>query len=146
MTESTKSISPLRRRMIEDMVMRKLSPGTQRGYVRAVERFVRFYRQSPGMAEAEDLRRFQLHLAKEGVSSGNINGIITGLRFFYNVTLSRPEVLAKVSNVPQEERLPVILSMEEVTRLLDAAANLKHKAALSVAYGAGLRASPALYP
>jgi site-specific recombinase XerD len=131
--------------MIDDMTMRKLSPGTQRGYVRAVKRLVQFFRRSPEMADAEDLRRFQLHLAKTGVSSTNINQILTGLRFFYTVTLSRPEVLAKVSHVHEAEKLPVILSMEEVTRLLKAAANLKHKAALSVAYGAGLRASEVVH-
>lgn len=141
MTESTRPISPLRQRMIDDMMMRKLAPGTQRGYLRAVERFALYFRRSPDLADAEDLREFQLYLATEGVSSTNINQILTGLRFFYTVTLSHPEVLAKVSHVPEEEKLPVILSPEEVTRLLDAAANLKHKAALAVAYGAGLRAS-----
>ena len=145
MTESTKAISPLRQRMIDDLAMRRLSPGTQRGYLRGVRRFAHFFRRSPDQAEAEDLRRFQLHLAKAGVSSTTINQILTGLRFFYSVTLSRPEVLAKVSNVPEAEKLPVILSMEEVTRLLAAAANLKHKAALSVAYGAGLRASEVVH-
>jgi site-specific recombinase XerD len=131
--------------MIDDMTMRKLSPGTQRGYVRSVKRFVHFFGRSPDEANAEDLRRFQLHMVKEGVSGGSINGILSGLRFFYDVTLSRPEVLAKVSHVPEEEKLPVILSMEEVTRLLESAANLKHKAALSVAYGAGLRASEVVH-
>jgi site-specific recombinase XerD len=131
--------------MIDDMTMRKFSPGTQRGYVRSVKRFVHFFCRSPDEANAEDLRRFQLHLAKEGVTSTSINQTLTGLRFFYSVTLSRPEVLAKVSHVHEEEKLPVILSMEEVTRLLEAAANLKHKAALSVAYGAGLRASEVVH-
>ena len=145
MTESTKPISVLRQRMIDDMIMRKLSPGTQRGYVRSVKRFVHFFGRSPDEANAEDLRRFQLHLVKEGVSGGSINGTLSGLRFFYDVTLSRPEVLAKVSHVHEEEKLPVILSMEEVTRLLEAAASLKHKAALSVAYGAGLRASEVVH-
>ena len=117
--------------MLDDMAMRKLSPKTQKGYVRSVKRFVHFFGRSPDEAEAEDLRRFQLHLARSGVSAGNINGILTGLRFFYTVTLSRPEVLAKVSHVAEEEKLPVILSPEEVSRLLAAATNLKHKAALS---------------
>jgi len=145
MTESTKPISALRQRMIEDMTLRKLSCGTQRGYVRAVKRFAHYFGRSPEMADAEDLRQFQLDLAKEGATSTNINQILTGLRFFYTVTLSRPEVLAKVSHVHEAEKLPVILSMEEITRLLKAAANLKHKAALSVAYGAGLRASEVVH-
>ncbi len=145
MTESSKPISALRQRMIEDMTLRKLSSGTQRGYVRAVKRFAHYFGRSPDMADAEDLRQFQLDLAKEGATSTNINQILTGLRFFYTVTLSRPEVLAKVSHVHEAEKLPVILSMEEVTRLLKSAANLKHKAALSVAYGAGLRASEVVH-
>jgi site-specific recombinase XerD len=77
--------------MIEDMTMRKLSPGRQRSYVRSVKRFVHFFGRSPDMAQAEDLRRFQLHLAKEGVTSTSINQTLTGLRFFYTVTLSRPD-------------------------------------------------------
>jgi site-specific recombinase XerD len=131
--------------MIDDMTMRKLAPATQRNYVRAVEGLAHYVRRSPDIVDAEDLRRFQLHLAKQDVSSTTINQILTGLRFFYAVTLSRPEVLAKVSHVHQPEKLPVILSPEEVTRLLEAAANLKHKAALSVAYGAGLRASEVVH-
>jgi site-specific recombinase XerD len=127
------------------MTMRKLSPKTQQGYVRSVKRFVHFFGRSPDQAEAENLRRFQLHLAESGVSSGNINGMLSGLRFFYSVTLSRPEVLANVSHVAESEKLPVILSMEDVTRLLAAAANLKHKAALSMTYGAGLRASEVVH-
>ena len=79
MRECTKSISPLRQRMIEDMAMRKLSPATQRGYVRSVKRFVHFFGRSPDQAEAEDLRRFQLHLAQSGVSSTTINQIISDL-------------------------------------------------------------------
>jgi integrase/recombinase XerD len=145
MTQSTKSISPLRQRMIEDMMMRKLAPGTQRGYLRAVERFAGFFGAPPDTAEAEDLRRFQLHLANQGASSTTINQTLTGLRFFYRTTVSRPDVLAKVSSVHEPEKLPLILSMEEVTRLLDSTANLKHKAALSVAYGAGLRASEVVH-
>ncbi len=80
MTESTKPISPLRQRMIEDMTMRKLSPKTQQGYVRSVKRFVHFFGRSPDQAEAEDLRRFQLHLAQSGVSAGHINGILRSTR------------------------------------------------------------------
>ena len=144
-TKSNKPISPLRRRMIDDMTMRKLAAKTQRSYVRAVERFTRFFGQSPDAAEAEDLRRFQLHLANGGVSSTTINQTLIGLRFFYKTTLSRSEVLAKVTLVQVPQKNPVILSMEEVTRLLDAAENLKYKAALSVAYSAGLRASEVVH-
>jgi site-specific recombinase XerD len=127
----------LRQRMIEDMTMRRLAPATQRGYLRAVERFTRFYGASPDSADAEDLRRFQLHMASDGASATTINQTLTGLRFFFKTTVSRPEVLANVSSVHMPEKLPAILSPEQVGRLLEAAGSLKYKAAFSVAYGAG---------
>lgn len=145
MTENTRSINPLRQRMIDDMTMRKLAPKTQRSYLRAVMRFTRFFGGSPDTADAEDLRRFQLHLVDENVSSMTINQTLVGLRFFYKTTLARPEVLAKVGSVHEPRKLPLILSQEEITRLLDAAPNLKYKAALSIAYGAGLRASEVVH-
>lgn len=141
MTDSSKSVSPLRQRMIDDMTMRRLMPKTQAGYLRAVSNFTRFFGQSPDRAGPEDLRRFQLHLVEKGTSSTTLNATITALKFFYGVTLDRPSALKKMSPVRQEQRLPRVLSVEEVTRLLSAAGNLKHRAALSVAYGAGLRAS-----
>ena len=141
MTDSSKSVSPLRQRMIDDMTMRKLQPKTQAGYLRAVKNFTRFFGRSPDRAGPEDLRRFQLHLVEKGVSSTTLNATITALKFFYGVTLDRPSALKKMSPVRKEQKLPQVLSVEEVTRLLTAAGNLKHRAALSVAYGAGLRAS-----
>ena len=141
MTDSSKSVSPLRQRMIDDMTMRKLQPKTQAGYLRSVKNFTRFFGRSPDRAGPEDLRRFQLHLVEKGVSSTTLNATITALKFFYGVTLDRPSALKKMSPVRKEQKLPQVLSVEEVTRLLTAAGNLKHRAALSVAYGAGLRAS-----
>lgn len=134
-------VSPLRRRMIEDMRMRRLNGKTQIAYIRAVRRFAGFLGRSPDTATAEDLRRFQLHMAEQGTSSMTINATITGLRFFFEVTLGRGEVMTMMSAVREPHRLPVVLSREEVARLLAAVRNPKHRAALSVAYGAGLRAS-----
>ena len=125
MTESTKPISPLRRRMIEDMTMRKLSPKTQTAYIRAVKKLTRFLGRSPDTASAEDLRRFQLRLVADGVSRITLNATITGLKFFFDVTLERGDVMRKMSPVYEPRKLPVVLSAEEVTRLLDAAPNLK---------------------
>jgi site-specific recombinase XerD len=127
--------------MIDDMMMRKLSPQTQGAYIRAVIKFTRFLGRSPDTATAEDLRRYQLHLVETGVSSIMLNATITTLRFFFAVTLEHPEALAKMSSVREPRKLPVVLSREEVARLIEAAANPKHQAALAVAYGAGLRAS-----
>jgi len=145
MTESTKPISPLRRRMIEDMTMRKLSPKTQTAYIRAVKKLTRFLGRSPDTASAEDLRRFQLRLVADGTSRITLNATITGLRFFFEVTLDRGDVMRKMSPVYEPRKLPVVLSAEEVTRLLDATPHLKAKAALAVAYGTGLRASEVVH-
>jgi integrase/recombinase XerD len=134
-------VSPLRRRMIEDMRMRRLNGKTQVAYIRAVRRFAGFLGRSPDSASAEDLRRFQLHLAEQGTSSMTINATITGLRFFFEITLGCGELMTMMSAVREPQKLPVVLSREEVARLLAAVRNPKHRAALSVAYGAGLRAS-----
>ena len=141
MTHSNPTISPLRQRMIDDMALRKLSPKTQQTYIRSVIKLAQFLERSPHTATAEDLRRFQLHLASNGVSSQTINVTITGLRFFFEVTLEDHQILRKMSSVHEPRKLPVILSPDEVKRLLEAATSLKYKAALSIAYGTGLRAS-----
>ena len=141
MTQSTKSNSALRQRMIDEMTMRKLSPATQRSYIRVVVNFTRFFGDSPDTAEAEDLRRYQLHLVEQQTSSTTVNTTITGLKFFFAETLDRPEVMKKMRPVYEPRKLPEILSLEEVSRLLQAAGGLKYQAALGVAYGAGLRAS-----
>ena len=141
MTQSTQTIRPLRQRMIDDMRLRKLSPKTQTGYIRAVKRLAGYLGRSPDSATAEDLRRFQLYLVDHGISPITLNATITGLKFFFDVTLERPEVMARMSTVRVPRKLPVILSRDEVARLITCAGNLKYQAALSVAYGAGLRAS-----
>jgi site-specific recombinase XerD len=127
--------------MIDDMTLRKLHLKTQTAYLRAVTRFTRYLTRSPDTASPEELRLFQKHLVETGVSSSTINATIRGLRFFFETTLDRPQALKHMSTVRMPERLPLVLSVQDVARLLDAAPNLKSKAALSVAYGAGLRAS-----
>jgi site-specific recombinase XerD len=127
--------------MIDDMRMRKMAEHTQEGYIRAVRKLAAFLGRSPDTATVEDLRRFQLHLVDAGTGPVTINATITGLKFFFDITLSQPELMAKMQHVRVPRTLPVILSREEVARLIAAAPNLKHQAALSVAYGAGLRVS-----
>jgi integrase/recombinase XerD len=141
MNISTPKVSPLRQRMIEDMRMRKLAPKTQSGYIRAVRHFAGWLHRSPDTATAEDLRRYQLHCVDRGVSPITLNATITGLKFLFEITLGRPELMAQMSPVRIAHVLPVILSREEVGRLIEATRNLKHRTALSVAYGAGLRVS-----
>jgi integrase/recombinase XerD len=141
MDSLTQGITPLRRRMIDDMRMRKLSDKTQRHYIRAVRQFSGFLGRSPDSASVEDLRRYQLHLVDRGISPISLNAAITGLKFFFEVTLDHGELMYKMQPVRLPRTLPVVLSREEVARLIAAAGNLKHQTALSVAYGAGLRAS-----
>jgi len=141
MNASTATISPLRQRMLDDMRMRKLEPKTQAGYIRAVRNLAGFLRRPPDTATVEDLRRFQLHMIDQGISAVSVNATLTGLKFFFDVTLDRIDLMAKVQPVRVPRTLPVILSREEVGRLIAAAPNLKYQTILSVAYGAGLRAS-----
>ena len=126
--------------MTEDMALRKLSHKTQIQYIRAVKKLTRFLGRSPDTASAEDLRRFQLHMASTGVSGITINATIIGLRFLFETTLEQPELMKRMRSVHVERKLPTVLSVEEVTRLLQCAPGIKYQAALSVAYGAGLRA------
>ncbi len=135
------SVSPLRRRMLEDMAMRGLREETQRDYIRFVRSFAAFLSRSPETATAEDIRRFQVHQAESGVQPPTINGSVSALRFFFTVTLDRPDLSRRLVLVRHPRRLPTVLSVEEVGRLLAAAPGLKYKAALGTAYGAGLRVS-----
>ena len=138
--ETTTRISPLRQRMIDDMRLRKLNPKTQSAYIRAVRNFTQYLGRSPDTASVEDLRNYQLHLVDAGTSPISLNAAITGLKFFFDITLGRGELMAKMQPVRVPQKLPVILSREEVARLIAACTNLKHQTALSLAYGTGLRA------
>ncbi len=114
-------ISPLRRRMIEDMTVLGFTPCTQRGYIAAVKNFTAFFGRSPDQAGAEDLRLFQLHMRSEGASATSMNAAVSALRFFFRVTLDRGAAQVGMTTVREPRRLPVILSPQEVARLLDAA-------------------------
>ena len=145
------AISPLRVRMTEDMTVRGFTASTQRGYLAANTAFAVFLGRSPDRADGEDLRRYQLHMRSNGASATSMNAAVSALRFFFTTTLDRNDANAGMTTVREPRKLPVILSPEEVRRLLDAAqgsnpgglnpGGLKYKAALSVAYGAGLRAA-----
>ena len=134
---SKKPISPLRQRLIDDMTARRFSEDTKKDYVRNVRKFADFLGRSPNTATSEDLRRFQLHMAQQQVGPS----AITALRFFFTVTLEKPDLVRPLRIVTEPRKAPVVLSQEEVSRLLQAAPGLKYKAALSAAYGAGLRVS-----
>jgi len=140
---SARPASALRARMIEDMSVRGFSEKTRNDYIRNVRAFAAFINRSPDTATAEDLRLFQLHQTQSGMQPPSINSAVSALRFFFTVTLDRPDLARRLTVVRQPRRLPAVLSVEEVTLLLQAAPGPKYKAALATAYGAGLRVTAA---
>ena len=135
------AVSPLRRRMIEDMTVRNFVEKTRNDYIRHVKTFTAFLGRSPDTATPEDLRRYQLHLTGTGVRPPTINGTVTALRFFFTVTLDRADTVKPLTFVAEPRKIPVVLDPEEVVRFLEAAPGLKYKTAFAAAYGAGLRVS-----
>ena len=138
---SDKPISPLRQRMIDDMTARRFKEKVQKDYVRHVRNFADYLGYSPAKASAEDLRRYQLHLAKQHTSPATINQACSALRFFFKITLDRAYLVRHLAPVQRPRKMPAVLSQDEVARLIEAAPSLKYRAALSVGYGAGLRVS-----
>ena len=140
---SPRPVSPLRARMIEDMTVRGFNEETRSDYIRHVRAFAAFIGRSPDTATAEDLRLFQLHQTQSGMQPPSINSAVSALRFFFTVTLDRPDLARRLTVVPYPRRIPAVLSVEEVTLLLRAATAPKYKAAFAsaTAYGAGLRVS-----
>ena len=144
MTAPRPRVSPLRRRMIEDMTVRNLSPATQRSYLHAVAKFSRYFSRSPDRLDIEDVRAFQVFLVSQKISWPALNQTVCALRFFYGVTLNRPEIPERIADAREPRKLPVILSADEVVRFLEAVPSLKTRTALTTAYAAGLRASEAV--
>jgi len=144
MTDALKAASPLRRRMIDDMSLRNLSPATQRSYLHAVTKFSRYFGRPPDRLGLEDVRAFQVHLVSQGISWPALNQTVCALRFFYGVTLDRAEIPERIAYARTPRKLPVILSADEVVCFLEAVPSLKARAALTTAYAAGLRASEAV--
>lgn len=139
-------MTPLRRRMIEDMRIRNLSPHTQRAYVEQVSRFSRHFDQSPERLGQREIREWQVYLVEEKrLTAASISVAVAALRFLYTVTLKRPwTVEDDIPTGRQPKKLPVVPSPEEVVRLLDAVASPKHRMILTVCYATGLRVSEAI--
>jgi integrase/recombinase XerD len=127
-------VSPLRQRMIDDMTMRAMRSRTQHDYIRHVRAFAAFLRRSPDTATAEDVRRFQVHQREHGVGESVINGSVSALRFLFDVTLERPDLSRRLVLAHRPRKLPDVLSVEEVAKLLEAAPGIKYRAALGVAW------------
>jgi integrase/recombinase XerD len=126
--------------MIEDMTIRKLAPKTQEGDIRTIKNFAVFLGHPPETASLEEVRRFQLHHAEGGAHASILNHTVSALRFVFRIALKRRDIVEHTTFIREPRKLRVVLSPEEGARLLNAAPGLKYKAALSVAYGAGLRA------
>ncbi len=138
--QSNESATPLRQRMTEDMAARKLGRHSQRSHLSSCKRFAAFLGRSPETATADDIRRFQLFLIESGVSICNRNRIMTGVRFLFRVTLRRHDLAAEIYHLKEPQKVPVVMSQDEIKRLLAMAATIKLRAMLSLAYGCGLRA------
>ncbi len=134
-------MSPLRRRMIEDMTIRNLSPATQQSYLHAISKFSQYFGRSPDRLGLEDVRALQVHLASKGVSWGSLNQAVCALRFFYGVTLGQATIPERIPYAREPRKLPTVLSADEVVRFLEAVSSLKARVALTTAYAAGLRVS-----
>ena len=137
---TTEAITPLRQRMIDDMNARKLGAHSQRSHIYSCKRFAAFLKRSPQTATCEDIRRFQLHLADTGTSICNRNRIMTGVRFLFRVTLRRLDLTAEIYHLREPQKIPQIVSVDEVRKLLAVASSLKARVMLSLCYGCGLRA------
>jgi site-specific recombinase XerD len=123
------------------MTVRNLSPATQQSYVYAVAKFSRFFGRSPDQLGVEEVRAYQLHLAGVGWSWSHINQVSCALRFFFGVTLGRQEAFERIVSAKEPKKLPIVLSGDEIVRFLQAVPGLRSRAALTTAYGAGLRVS-----
>jgi integrase/recombinase XerD len=140
-SSAERPVSALRQRMLEDMAMRGLRSHTQHDYIRFVRGFAAFLGRPPDTATAEDIRHFQVYQHESGVQPPTINCSVSALRFFFTVTLDRPDLSRRLVLARFPRKLPAVLSVEEVGQLLEAAPGLKYKAILGTAYGAGLRVS-----
>jgi integrase/recombinase XerD len=137
---TTEAITPLRQRIIEDMTARKLGKHSQRSHIYSCKRFAAFLKRSPDTATADDVRRFQVQLAESGTSIQNRNRIMTGVKFLFRVTLRRLDLAAEIYHIREPEKLALVMSADEIKRLLAMASSLKTRVLLSLGYGCGLRA------
>jgi integrase/recombinase XerD len=138
---TNEGISPLRRRMIEDMTVRNLSPTTRQTYIHNVRKFSLFFGRSPDCLGLEDVRAYQVHLVSQGIAWATLNQVVSSLRFFYGVTLGRKDIPERIAYARRAKKVPVILSPEEVATFLEAVPTRRDRVALTTAYATGLRAS-----
>jgi len=135
-------MTPLRKRMIEDMQLRNFTPETQRNYVHHIAGLARFFQTSPEHLNLEDIRQYQVYLANDcRYSAQSVNQFVSAVKFLYEVTLEAPFDTASLLRARVPNKAPIILSQQEVARFFDHVPSMRYRAALMVAYGAGLRVS-----
>jgi integrase/recombinase XerD len=137
----TEAISPLRRRMIEDMRVRNLAPTTREVYIHNVKKFSQYFGRSPDCLGLEDVRTYQVHLVSRGIAWATLNQVVSSLRFFFGITLGRKDLPERIAYARRPKTLPVILSPEEVATFLEAVPSRRDRVALTTTYATGLRAS-----
>jgi len=137
-------ITHLRRRMIEDMTVRNLSPATQASYITAIKKFSRYHRRSPEQLGVEEVRAYQVHLAGNAIAWASLNQIVSALRFFYGVTLGRKDLPERIPYARRPKSLPVVLSAAEVARLIEAVEDRVFRTALATVYATGMRTAEVL--
>jgi len=138
-------VSPLQQRMLEDMQLRNLSTGTQRSYIHYVTGFATYFKMSPARLGLDDIRNYQLHLIEQRqLSPNSINCFLSAVQFLYTVTLDMPWSNQQFGRMKVPEKLPVVLSEEEVLAFFRYVGILKHRAVLMLCYGSGLRISEAV--
>jgi site-specific recombinase XerD len=140
----SKRISHLRRRMIEDMTVRNLSPATQASYITAVKKFSRYYRRSPEHLGIEDVRSYQVHLVGNAIAWASLNQTVSALRFLYGVTLGRKDLPERIPYARRPKTLPVVLSAAEVARMIETVDAPVYRTALATVYATGLRTAEVL--
>ena len=138
--QHSKSVTPLRMRMIADMSARTLGPASQMSHLRACKRFAAWLRRSPDTATPDDVKHFQLHLMDTGASISTRNQTMTGVKFLFRVTLRRHDLVAEIFSLKEPVKVPLVLSKKEIKRILAMAPSLKARVMLSLAYGCGMRA------
>ena len=129
----------LRDRMIDDMTSRNLGPASQRFHISSCRRFAAWLQRSPDAATPDDVKIFQRDLIESGISICNRNRIMTGVKFLFRVTLRRHDLAAEVFHLQEPKRVPLVLSQQEIKRLLVLAPSLRTRTMLSLAYGCGWR-------
>jgi site-specific recombinase XerD len=134
-------MTPLRQRFLDDLRLRNYSPRTSEAYLAAVVKLTRYFRRAPDQLSPEEIRQFQLHLVAQRVSFSQLNQVTAGLRFFYGITLGRPEVVQRIAYGKRPKKLPTVLAADEVSRLFAAAATERDRTVLRTAYALGLRVS-----